>query len=230
MPSPSPQWTPQQTQQYLDRMLQLDPLPNASRMLDLRFRYAGLSTGQSKQEGQSANIAERRKLVSKRLDQIRTDFWTISPLDLRKRLEALNVSDLPELKASVDRLRLLTSYQDQFQQLAKHPQREINLYNTFRRIIMLPPRKAGTVKEKYLRQLPYSEARPKVREMVKMMRDKFPALYAIESDWFKQVGQIKSRRSDENEGISIGLEIPGWVIGLVIMIIIRILLIALRGF
>ena len=92
---------------------------------------------------------------------------------------------------------------------------------------MLSPRKAGEVKESYLRNFAYSESRKKVLAMIKMMRKEFPELVEIETDWFNQITRIKDRAKKSSgiaNGISIELPIPGWMIGLVIFLLVRFLL------
>ncbi|QEG24983.1 hypothetical protein [Mariniblastus fucicola] len=214
-----------QTRRYLEKVLGLSPVVAAQQMVELRWQFCGFNT-EAVNESATDDLAERRKWNRKELEKIRSAFWLIDPSQSRRALDELLVDDLPELKIGVERLKLLSHCHSDMNELAKHCKRDINLYNTFRRLVMLSPRKAGSVKEKYLRSLAYAENIEKVHRMVKMMRTEFPELYAIESDWFTQILKIKSRRHDSPSianGISFDLGIPSWMYVVTAILIVRVL-------
>ncbi len=220
---------PRRAKVYLDRVLSLNPTTSARLMVDFRWRFCGLATA-SGTESKSLNpdqLTSRRTAVEKQLEKVRAHFWRAAPEKLSKSLEAIKASEFADLSAGVQRLQRLLQHRDAIEKLSSHPDREVNLYNTFRRIVMLSPRKAGEVKESYLRNFAYSESRKKVLAMIKMMRKEFPELVEIETDWFNQITRIKDRAKKSSgiaNGISIELPIPGWMIGLVIFLLVRFLL------
>lgn len=217
-----------QTRRYLEGVLKLSPVIAAQQMVELRWRFCGFNTETTVDGSASDDVAERRKWNRRELEKIRSAFWLLDPAQSRQALDELLVDDLPELKIGVDRLKQLSLCHGDMNELAKHKKRDINLYNTFRRLVMLPPRKAGGVKEKYLRSLAYAENIERVHRMVKMMRAEYPDLYAIESDWFTQILKIKSRRTTENgsmaQGISLDLGIPSWMYVVTAILIVRALI------
>lgn len=220
------------TRQYLDKVLTLSPVVSAQQMVDLRWRFCGLNTDTSVGGSASGDIGERRKWNRKQLEKIRSEFWLMDAAQLQQALDELIVDDLPELKIGVDRLKQLCHCRDDMAALARNRKRDINLYNTFRRLVMLSPRKAGGVKEKYLRSLAYAENLPKAQRMVKMMQTEYPNLYAIESDWFTQILKIKSRRVTNGNraeaGFSFDIGIPSWMYVVTVMLIFRLLFSMLR--
>ena len=223
---------PRRAKVYMDRVLSLDPTTNANLMVEFRWRFCELTTDRSKAGGKAVDpalVAQRRQAAEVRLEKIRTHFWRASAEQLEKSLSAIQVEEFADLKAGVDRLKHLVLHRDEIERLSKHPDREVNLYNTFRRMVMLPPRKAGAVKEKYLREFAFSENRKQVLKMIKTMRSEFPQLIAIETDWFNQIGRIKNRATSSvssfEGGGGFGFEISGWMIGVGIYVIIKMLLI-----
>jgi len=225
--------SPKLTRQYLDRVLPLSPVVAAQQMVDLRWRFCGFNTEAVVGGSASDDLAERRKWNRRELEKIRSAFWLLDPAQSRQALDELLVDDLPELKIGIDRLKQLSHCHADMNELARHRKRNINLYNTFRRLVMLSPRKAGSVKEKYLRSLAYAENLDKVQRMVRMMQTEFPNLYAIESDWFTQILKIKSRRGSDNGpvsgGISVDLGIPSWMYVVTVMLIFRVIFALMRA-
>jgi len=220
----------------MDRVLSLDPTTHASLMVDFRWKYCGMSQGTTSTGAKSLDSDQRaalRQAAEARLEKIRSHFWRASTGKLNKSLSSIQVAEFADLKAGVERLKRLVTHRDAIETLGKHPARETNLYNTFRRMVMLSPRKAGQVKERYLREFAYSDNRKKVLAMIKMMRAQFPELIKIEADWFNQITRIKNRAKSSATSFDSGGEsdfaIPGWLIGLGLLVLIRVLLIVLRN-
>jgi len=223
---------PKLTRYYLDRVLSLSPVTSAQTMVEMRWRFCGLNSKASEPAVLMMDIGERRNRIRHQLEEIRSGFWLVNAPQLRQSLDSLKVDDLPELKAGVDRLKLLSLHREDFGSLATHKHREINLYNTFRRMVMLPPRKAGGLKERYLRSLAQAPNLKRVHQMVKMMRKEYPELFEIESDWFSQILKIKSRYVDEKSsgggGFDFDIGIPSWMYVVTVILIVRILAAMLR--
>lgn len=220
-----------QNRQYLEKVLALNPVAAAQQMVELRWQFCGFHSRTTK--GSAADdLGERRKWNRKQLELIRAEFWLMDSAKVHQALDELIVDDLPELKIGVDRLKQLTHCRRDMDALARNKKRDINLYNTFRRLVMLSPRKAGRVKEEYLRSLPYAENIDRVRRMVKLMKAEYPNLYAIEADWFSQILKIKSRNVSTShraeEGISFDLGIPSWMYVVTVILLFRFLLAMMR--
>ena len=215
------------TRQYLDAILTLSPAVSAQQMVELRWRFCGFNTTSNSFKLAANDIDERRKWNQNQLEQIRSGFWLMSASEVRQLLDELLVDDLPELKIGVDRLKQLSYCRDDMEVLSQDRKRDINLYNTFRRLVMLSPRKAGSVKEKYLRSLPHAKNIDRAQRMVRMMQKEYPDLYAIESDWFAQILKIKSRRETQKvraeAGVSFDTGIPSWMYVVTAMLVIRFL-------
>ena len=208
---------------YLIRVLQMNPHVEAESILAIRAKMFGLVDSSRKPKADE-RLDERRLMLRNQIDELRSQFWTLQVQTLRSRLDALSVQNFPDLRAAVDRLKLISLYRDQFNQLGKHRDRNINLLNTFKRIIMMPPRDAGRIKEKYLRKIAHSSSLGDMKKMVRTMKKQFPDLYNVESDWFKEIERIKARESMSYDGGGGGgIEIPGWLIIFGIYFVIKIL-------
>ncbi len=206
---------------YLVRVLQMNPHVDAEAILTIRAKMFGL-VDSSKKPKTDERLDERRQMLRNQIDELRSQFWTLQVQTLRSRLDALSVHKFPDMRATVDRLKLISLYRDQFNQLSKHRDKNINLLNTFKRVIMMPPRDAGRIKEKYLRKIAHSSSLPDMKRMVRTLKKNFPDLYNVESDWFREIERIKARDSISYEGGGGGgIEIPGWLIIFAVYFVIK---------
>ena len=242
-PAPRPKRTLSQAREYLDDVLSMDPMLRSAEMIELRWNYCGFAPPKSpnSKSKDAESLREQRVAVENRLENVRVNFWTTDPKELAKILNKLNASEFPELKSGVTRLKRVLSQMSSIQSLSSHQETEINLYNTFRRIIMTPTKGAGKLKERYLRQLAGSSSQQQVRKMVKMMRIEFPEVFDIESDWFEQISRVKLKASklkpqtddrydpyeqDWGDGMLSG--IPPWAIGLILWVLFRVVITVFR--
>ena len=240
---PRPKRTLSQAREYLDTVLSMDPMHRSAEMVELRWNYCGFAPPKSPtaKSVDVKSLREHRAAVENRLENVRVNFWTTDPKELSKILNKLDVSEFPELKSGVKRLKRILSQLNSIQSLSRHGETEINLYNTFRRIIMSPTKEAGKLKERYLRQLAGSSSQQQVRRMVKMMRTEFPDIFDIESDWFEQISRVKlkaskskpdtSERYDpygEDRGNGLFSGIPPWAICLTLWVLFKIIIAVIR--
>ena len=217
---------------YLYSVLQLNPATQADQIIASRQRMLGFAEV-VKHDPNSQETAKLRQRLTERIKTIRSQFWIQTADELRVELENLPVGNFRDLKANVDRLKLIAVSRDQINSLSQEKPCNINLLNTFKRLIMSNPRDAGKIKERYLREMSRNANPEKVKRMAKMLRKKHPQIYEFESAWFDEILRLKVAKkqllSDEGyQGVSVGFEIPGWIIYVLIIIVVRVLIAALR--
>lgn len=208
--------SPKQKLKYAWRALQLNPAMQGDQIVKQRLIALGLVEENTLARGSS----EQRVQIRQQLDQLRDKFWVTPPEHLLELLDGLNVAPYPELKVSVARMRKLCRVKPLVEKLSIRKKKDINFINTFKRIFLLPPREAGKIKERYLRNLATNQAIDMVQSTVRTIQEKYPQLYEVESDWFGQILRIQSRYrvvdSDETEtGVYFdddGFEVPVYLI------------------
>jgi len=208
--------SPKEKLKYAWRALQLNPAMQGNQIVKQRLIALGLVEESSLSGGSS----EQRLQIRQQLDQLREKFWVTHPDQLIKLLDGLNVTPYPELKVSVARMRKLCRVKPLVEKLSMRKKKDINLINTFKRIFLLPPREAGKIKERYLRNLATNQAIDMVQSTVRTIQEKYPELYEVESDWFGQILRIQSRHretgsSEPETGVYFddgGFEIPVYLI------------------
>ena len=218
---------------YLYSVLQLNPATQADQIVASRQRMLGFAEV-VKHDPNSQKSADLRRRLTEKIETIRSEFW-IQPADeLRVELDKLPVENFRDLKANVDRLKLILGSRDQIISLSKKKPFSINLLNTFKRLVMSTPRDAGKIKERYLRELPRSPNPGKVKRMTKMLRAKYPHIYDFESAWFDEILRLKVAKKPAesdygHQSFQLTSEIPSWVIYVGIFVIIRIILMLVRA-
>ena len=215
---------------YLFSVLQLNPATQADQIIASRQKMLGFADV-VKHNPSSQETAELRRRLAERIETIRSQFWTQTADQLRVQLENLPVAKFRDLKASVDRLKLILVSRDQINSLSQEKPFSMNLLNTFKRLIMSNPRDAGKIKERYLREMSRNPNAEKIKRSAKVLRKKYPQIYEFESAWFDELLRLKVAKKPAEEsyqGVSFDFEIPSWLIYVGIFMVIRLILFAFR--
>ncbi len=228
----APQTTAKQKLKYAWRALQLNPATQADQIVRQRLIGLGMTA-----ETDVTGSQEQRIEIRQQLDQVREKFWVFHPEQILELLNDLPVAPYPELKVSVKRMQRLCTVKPLVEKLSRRKEKDINFINTFKRIFLLPPREAGKVKERYLRNLANNPAIARVQDTVRVIREKYPQLYEVESDWFSQMLLIQSRQPEPSRaasasGVSFdleGMELPFFLIFVVVMFAVRIVWLVFRS-
>ncbi|MFT5525752.1 MAG: hypothetical protein ACI9G1_000812 [Pirellulaceae bacterium] len=186
--------------QYARDMLAFNPAHDSERILRRRAQFFGTPPVNMNHEMDSF---QRRQLAEQELEQIRIHFWQTSPAEMLNRLDDLIVDELPDIRAAADRLKQVTRLRTQIDQLAKHAKSRPMMLSALKRIVVLPPRHAGPFRKQILRSLTSSDNLADYKKMARTIRDEFPELYALESDWLTNVERQRRRGQ-----ISFGIELP----------------------
>ena len=211
----------------------MNPIQQSAQIIALRNQMLGIQSRDSLQLADGSRLAKLRTRARQQIEKVREQMWRQHPQQLAGMVNGIDVSQLPELKSAVERLKVVIRNHDLIRGLAQHPQQHINLTNTFRRVVMLPPRESGAVKESYLRQIVESSDLGKIKKMVDMLQNEFPQLYAMESDWLRSIQSLKARRkpSSNQESVEVAYDsgIPGWLIWFGFLILFRVVAAIMRN-
>ena len=180
---------------YLLNNLRANPVYNAAEIVSRRQQLLGRAS--APMPASSDKQEARREAVAKRLNQLREKFW-VAPLgSLKENLASLPTSQFPDLDLAASRLKQLVVYRPDFARLTQHKHCNTTLCNAMRAVIVLPPAKAGAMRERANRTL--SKVPPgALRRMIKMMKREFPHLYEMEEDWLKEVGGLAKYNKDSS--------------------------------
>lgn len=229
--------TDPEARRYFSRMLQMNPLHDPAGVLAVRRRALGLKAAVD--DGplvSAAPTGQLRAAALEELDRLRREFWTLPLQPLQSALEGIDVKRLPDLVPLVTRLRTVAACRSAFPQLASTPGIHLPLFHAFKTAVVLPPGEAGPHKEKFIRSIKDKEQLKRTRQTVQKIRQEYPVLFQLESDWFETLSKIKKPRAksvsrEEPEYVfesetNWGALSPGIIVAIVILL--RILLAALR--
>lgn len=203
---------------YLVASLNANPVYDAASIIARRQRLLGRSSGEPTGPGDERREA-RRAAIAARLDQIRGEFWTAPLPRLKEKLNALSRSDFPDLDIAVARLRQVAICRPDFVKLAQHRRTNMTLFNAFKAVVVLPPSKAGSMRERANRALAKVPPR-ELRRTIATMKSAFPHLYQLEADWLKQVGRLKKYSGERRDVLGPVLVAGSVLIGLILLVLV----------
>ena len=217
--------------QYLQRVLSLSPVESATKILNRRAYHLGIR--KPIKPVSEEDLQRKRGRAEEQINQIRKDFWTTNVTTLNQSIKAVNAKDFPELQTALDRLKMVSTFRSDFETLGTHPAKVDNLLLALKRLVIVPPKQAGALKESYLKKVADGKALKDIQKMVAVIRKEFPNLYRMEADFLDSVAKVKGRYvspESASSGPMIDFEIPAWIIYVGVFLIIRILTaLAMRG-
>ena len=219
-------------QRYVRRALQMNPMWQSAELVDWRAKALGRSRLdrhelEAKADG---NISALRAAVRGQIARVQAEFWQLPLSDLKRRLDALDTSPLPDLAPVVNRLKTAAAARGTFPQLAQEKWMQMPLFNAFKKAVVLPPAEAAHVRERFLSRITDKKELKQMQTAIDRMQAQYPLLYALERDWFQTIKKFKVR-STGGESVSVsfsGLADIGWPGMLLTVIAIRVLFRILR--
>lgn len=210
------------TRAYLKRVLAMDPLADADKMVLLRQRFIGHGTESISAERAFVDPEKRERVRAKvlqKLDKIRRAFWNASIARLQDELRALPVKDFPDLNAATRRLNSVLDVRGSIDALRQDENFHVNLFNMIRRLMTLGPVQAGELKGTYLFELARADHLRDAQAMALAIRNRHPQVYQLESAWFDQIVKTKRRKKPTAGGSAATEDVDGRNYGCLFMII-----------
>lgn len=186
---------------YACRALQMNPATEPQQIV--RLRQLALDANRMNRASADNQAAPPVSIaaIRRRFEQIRTEFWHLETADFIAQLDSLAADKFPVLSANVKRAKQLADVKSQFLKFTSETECNVNFIETFKQLFTLPPRLAGHAKEKYLRSLTTKPELKSVKKTISIIEQEHPDLYAIESDWLRQIQCKKYRRSTKRPNV-----------------------------
>ncbi len=204
---------------YLKSMLDVDPRVASDRIILLRNRELGLHDPRN-ESNRSLNAEQSADTVLAALNQVREKFWSLSLDDLQRHLKSLDLRNYPELAIVVERLQKAAELRPHFPKLAQELGKNLSLFNNFRKSLTMPPRDLAGMKEAIMRSLFEGNQASSYKRAAKIIRDRYPELYAFEPQWFDDI--IRARKPGSGWQLpSLQLGIPNWLLFVIVFALVR---------
>lgn len=197
-------------QDYLSRLLQLNPLGQTGEILARRDHFLNPeSSARPFLDDQDLHFVDRKQQVRRQLETIRNNFWQLEVHALQTQLAALDVDEFPDLGFAVSRLQQVAKLKSSFQVLQHHHACFDDFYNQFTRLVIAAPDEAEQLRtlnqeatDFELADLDMHTTRD-YRRIAEVIQKEFPELYELEKYWLNQVAAAGNQQSSINRTVHI---------------------------
>lgn len=182
--------SPDEIRGYLKQLFEasFDEGPRA--LLRLRAEFLGIQPpAPDADHPDPQEMLARRDELESRLVALRRTFWTSDLGELRQELQVLDAELFPDLHDAILKLKRTAKFRAQFPQLVQHQDFQADLFQAFKRIVILSPKESAPIKEQLLTRIRREGIRPDVARMVGAIRDEFPELYELEPQWLELIAR-----------------------------------------
>ncbi|MDF1746089.1 MAG: hypothetical protein P1V19_20485 [Gimesia sp.] len=190
---------------YARRLLQMNPLEQPRDILALRRDFLKPESELGNSINESVSFDDRKEQTIKNIDSLRKGLWTLDSQTLRKQIEAIDISGLPDLAVSLSRLKAIAGHRESFQKLQDHPACFPQFYEQFCSLVSASPQRIVKLRAEYLDASRKGDMDPRYRNpreyfrIAKVIRREMPELYELEKPWLEQI--ISKRNSDNRFGL-----------------------------
>jgi hypothetical protein len=216
---------------YLVDALQRNPLQDAEGLLERRRVYHGCSTTVAT-AASLTQVRDQREIARGRVEEIRENFWVMTPAELKRALESLDTSAYPDLHQVVQRLRILADNRPKLAKIAQHRDFDGDLFSSLKRVLVLPSRAAEGAREKAVKSRNTHQQVKAARKMAALLKAQVPAIYEIEASWLDRLSRkstatpapAQSRAGWAFSGWFEDLGSVSWIGAIVLLIVLRLAL------
>ena len=188
---------------YLKQVISDDGEQSSSDILALRGSRRQASTSSGQATSPKANKSSRAD-VEQALSQVADQLFEGPSRDLSSDLAKIDASNFPDLARRCNRLRSIVVARGQIDGAGSHPKTDAKLYRCLLKVLGQNKADGAQTKNQFLRTLTGAKRRKAVLRTVRLWRDSFPKLYALESAWFQQLQKSKSIHKSRRKPAAIG--------------------------
>ena len=178
---------------YVRRLLQMNPLEQPLEILTLRRCFLKPQTGDRPVMDPSLSIYERKEQTLKNMDALRKCLWNLDDESLHEQVEAIDISELPDLAISYSRLKAVTDHRDSFRRLRKHRHCFPEFFNQFCGLVSASPqkvteRRAECMEASRKGSFDTRNRSPKdYYRIARSIQQELPELYQLEKPWLSHI-------------------------------------------
>lgn len=179
--------------EYVRQLLQMNPLEQSTEIIAKRRDFLLPQDRVSHIVNEHDSFDERKEQVIKNINALRKCLWSLDSKALSQQIEAINVSEFPDLVISVTRLKAIADCRDSFRRLQKHPDCVTQFFNLFCDLVVASPQKASRLRADYFNVARKRVIEPRFRilkehrRIALIIQREFPELYMLEKPWFNQI-------------------------------------------
>jgi hypothetical protein len=162
---------------YLARLLQMNPVQQADEIIRARNRALRRDVGPAAASGDAAQVRDRRRKLLEQIEEIRSAFWTLPPAELAAALNRVGGRRrAPPSRGAGAR---------QASCVIGNGWLRRRFFSKLKHVLIDSPRDVSVLKEQILSSFRDRKHRRRLRQMVRLLEQEVPAIYALEADWFR---------------------------------------------
>ncbi|QDT88447.1 hypothetical protein [Gimesia algae] len=187
--------------EYVKQLLQMNPLEQPLEILSLRHDFLKPQTGGRPIVDASLSIFERKEQTLKNMEALRKCLWKLDDESLRAQVEAIDISEFPDLAISYSRLKAAADHRDSFRQLRQHRHCFPEFFNQFCGLVSASPQKATERRAECMeasRKGSFDTRNRSPKDYYRIahsIQQELPELYQLEKPW---LSHILSKRDASN--------------------------------
>ena len=214
---------------YLQEVLALDPAESAAELLSRRREFLQPEeVVQAEFADGAEGTTDFRTRLLLQLAALRRDFWLFRPAELKRRIEALESANHPEIAPAAARLAQVAAQRDSLFQLRAVPAAHPAFVLAFSQILIAPNAEANRLREREQAAMrpeqnpQYEGARHAIQVTARMVAQYYPALFELEEGWLTELIEYNpvEETRDSNTNALLGLSLLVLVGGTLFTIVI----------
>lgn len=176
---------------YLQGQLARNPWHESEEIVAKRAKALRLE--RRNPQAEAMEHGRRREQVRETLARVRAAAFTGDAQTLAAEVQALPVTDFPDLAAAAARLQVILSSRAKLPTLVHAPDFDADFLAILKQVLVSPARETAVVKEKALVAFNRRTLRKRGQRMIGLVRRELPELYALERDWLDSLSSLKRR-------------------------------------
>ena len=200
----------ERAKRYVTSMLAINPLWQSRQALELRHRVlrlpdvpGGFSSDNASQQDHGAKQAALQH-GRQSIKDLQDNFYTLAIEDLNHQLDAIDVSELPQLRPVVNRMRVVAANRGVIAQMFQDEKMDRPLLQAFRKSLVASPADAGYLKEQYIQSLTNKKKQAAAKRTAERVAQHYPELHRLEKDWFETLQRPGSGKILTTSGFQLG--------------------------
>lgn len=211
---------------YLVKALQRNPLDESAQIVSGRSKLLGQNAMRpAAMAATREDHRQKRQDIFDEVERLRRDFWAAPLVELRSALAKLDASDFPDLRAAVDRLKLVALHRGEFPDLVRHRHFDSSFFAVFKEVLVSSPREVAVTRERALAS--FAKRGRRGKKMIQLIKRTLPAIYDLEAGWLNSLSKQKRAVAASTKqataspfvGDREGFNIPWWAIILGIVLL-----------
>ncbi|MEQ8785232.1 MAG: hypothetical protein RIC55_03000 [Pirellulaceae bacterium] len=213
---------------YLQHVLSLDARTEPEAALQMRREHlqpAGVIQAELA-EGDDDDAAPRARMLV-RLQNVRRDFWRLGDETLSRELAALQNAAHVDVATAAARLRQAADQRQAVKDLTAEAAAHPVFMKALTEILVAPASEANRLREREHRCMRpeqnehYETARRGVQDTARLIRNKYPGVFALEEAWLSELLQYNPLDETEDEAgyMQVGLAAGGLFVLIVFVVI-----------